>query len=294
MPSNFPDEPFHIPDVTPIAARVATLDELATEGIRDPDVGSLAGQVASRAAALATTVPASARRGAWMDRLLALEALRAIQSLPYKPDPAGEEWFQSARYTLRNGGDCEDLAVALVALMRSLGLQAAAVWITQPGQALNHVTAKVLLDGRWLWADPSVRSAMVGESPYDALQRTGAWHIVGGRPANLPATPAGAPKGGGGGGGWHGGGGGGWHGGGFRGGVRGFGVYPFGWSGWSSLWPGWPAWWWCNYYPYLCQSYSNLVATPTAYGYYSAPYAYLPFARYAAPVVGYQQRVALP
>ncbi len=23
-------------------------------------------------------------------------------------------------------------------------------------------------------------------------------------------------------------------------------------SGWSTLWRGWPSWWWCAYYPQLC------------------------------------------
>lgn len=291
----FPVTPWRVPDETPVCDRVKLLNDLATDGEQYPAVRALADWVYRRAvyqcqkfaeaARQNQQMAAAMRNQDWFARMLALEALRTVQSLPYVHDPVNEEWLQTANFTLTgnggkpHGGDCKDLSVLLVAIERILGLRAEPYWITQNGQSINHVTARVWLDGRWFWQDGSIRGAMLGESPYEAEERlqTG---VTGGLQSLQAVKPAG--KGGGGGGG-HGGGGhfGGLGGfGGFGGGRR-FAGNLFNWWGWNGLWSGWPDWWWCAYYPYLCGRYRDFYAYPYAYGFY--PIGQQPAYNYALP-----------
>jgi len=108
---------------------------------------------------------------------LACAALRVAQRSGYQRDQPGE-WFQSVRYTVVHGGDCEDLSALFVSLAWLLGLDADLIWLEQPDRPLDHVAAKVLVGGAWLWADASVCGARVGESPYAAMDRLGAWYVV--------------------------------------------------------------------------------------------------------------------
>lgn len=275
MPGQFPIAPWRVPDETPVCDRVKLLNDLATDGMRYPAVRSLATWVYQRARFQASKFADAAKSDAtmrqtmagpsWWPRLLALEALRTVQSLPYVHDPVGEEWLQTANFTMTggpngipHGGDCKDLSVLLVAIDRLLGLRAEPYWVTQNGQSINHVTARVWLDGKWFWEDGSIRGAMLGESPYEAEARLGSGVAKSLHAAGKIVAPAG--KGGGGGG---------FHGGGFGGGFHGgFGRGLFGWWGWNGLWGGWPQSWWCYYYPYLCAPYSRLTAFPYAYGFY--------------------------
>ena len=265
MPPNpLPADPFRLADTVPVCDRVRLLE------------------------ALAATLPESARTGEWHRRLLALEGLRAVQSLEYVPNTAREEWLQSVGRTLRTRrGECKALSTTLVALYRALGLRPRVVWVDQPGAPLNHVTAKVWIDGGWLWAEPSVRGAMLGESPYDALARAGddAWEVVGGAPANGSggaAAAAGQAQGQAETQGRRG-----------RDDDEGDGrrrrrrprervevVVRWPWSGWNTLWGGWPWWWFARNYPYLAAPYASLAAYPTYYGFYPQP-------AYAQPVYPY-------
>jgi len=278
----FPATPWRVADETPVCDRVKLLNDLAADGTQYASVKALADWVYRRALYQCEKFSQAAkndpqmqnvmRNQQWFARMLALEALRAAQSLPYVHDPTNEEWIQTANFTLTgnsgnpHGGDCKDLTIVLVAVERLLGLQAEPYWITQNGQTINHVTSRVKLDGKWFWADPSIRGAMLGESPYEAEARlqTG---VTGGLKSAAGIAPAG--KGGGGGGGGKGFGG---HFGGFRG------RNLFGWWGWNGLWGGWPNWWWCLYYPYLCYPYGNFAAYPYAYGFYPIGAARLAYA----------------
>lgn len=189
---------------------------------------------------------AAMRSPSWFPRLLALEALRAVQSLPYVHDPKDQEWFQSADYTARHGGDCKDSTVLLVSIDRLLGLEAEALWITQTGQMINHVTGRVKLDGRWFWEDGSIRGAMLGESAYEAEPRLGAQDVTG-RVAPAADTTTEKPSGV----------------------IRKVNGFPFVWDGWKDMWNGWSPSFWCSNYPYLCVAYSSVVKNPTAYGFYA-------------------------
>jgi transglutaminase-like putative cysteine protease len=173
MPSRYPARPFNVPLTTTACERLAILEELLGEAWR----GSAAVARLGRALQQGRRAPR---------RELAARALRLVQALPYVPDPAGEEWFQPVDWTLRHGGDCEDLASALVAVAGAAGVPARLVWIDQPGQKLNHVSAQLWVlerdpvedgdprphDG-WAWAEASVRGAALAEDPYRAAKRTG-------------------------------------------------------------------------------------------------------------------------
>jgi hypothetical protein len=128
----------------------------------------------------------------------------------YEDDPGMSEVFQSIPYTLTNGrgtelspltgqlkgaGDCEELSALLFALCRALGIEAQLVWLDQPGARRNHITTRVRLDGRWLWAETSVR-ARLGEHPYEAVARIGGLERVtgSGLPVESP-LPSSAARG---------------------------------------------------------------------------------------------------
>lgn len=179
-----------------------------------------------------------ARSSDWQRRILALETLRAVQSLTYCKNPPNEEWMQVGDYTIDHCGDCKALSILFVALSKLLGLQAETYWITQTGQEINHVTARVWLEGYPFWADGSIRGAMLGESPYEAEPRLASGVL---RPAS---APRGEPQRG-----WD-------------------GTNVFRWNGWDALWPGWPGWWFCSNYPYFCATYSQTLAQPVRYGFY--------------------------
>lgn len=148
-----------------IGERLDELDRTADEAQSDPLLLALA----QRAIELAGPDPTL------ID--LAHAALRLAQRAGYQRDEAGE-LFQPVRYTIEHGGDCEDLAALFVALARALGLTAELIWIEQPDRPLDHVVAQVQIDGAWYWADASVCGAKVGESPYAAMDRLGAWYVV--------------------------------------------------------------------------------------------------------------------
>ena len=140
------------------------LEALALRGASDPAV-----------IAFARGIPGSSKLE------IARNALAAVQKLPYVPGPEGQEWMQGAAYTLQHGGECKALSVLLVAALKVRNIPAEIVWITQTGKPLNHVTVVVLDGQNQYWAEPAVPGARLGESPYDAIERTGSWHVVGGR-----------------------------------------------------------------------------------------------------------------
>lgn len=205
-----------VPDDASIERRLAWLKEISDQGAADPEIQAAAARIRAEADRLAGSAPS--KRGHWYARLLALETLRLVHQVPYVPDPPGKDRFAPASWTLKYGGDCDDLAALFSALCCVLGLKVRVDWITQRGASLDHVTAMVWLDGVWWWAEPSVPGAMLGESPYSAIARQGAWHVVGGKQGPEPD-----------------------------------GVDPrvFQWDGWKVYWSGWPVPWFQRNFPYL-------------------------------------------
>lgn len=236
-----PTAPFCIPDEKHPCDRVGLLDALASDGARDPAVRAAAATIQATATARCAALGTAAGRDATLakalrvqngcSRILASEAFRYAQSVPYVPNLNGRDCYQPASWTLVHGGECKALSVLFIALCCVVGLEAEPYWITQTGASLNHVFARVWIDGVWFWADPSLRQAQLGESPYEVLERTGSGHHV------LGLAPAGRSAG--------------------IGSARGA---PIARNVWPGLWGGWPHWWWKLYHPYLFD--------PSAGGYY--------------------------
>lgn len=96
------------------------------------------------------------------------------------------ELFRSTERTLVDRyGDCDDASRALLALYRAAGLRAGLATLGDPP---HHVAVVVRLGKRWLWAEPTVRGAQLGEHPRAAIRRTlGERPDLGGEPT--PAEP---------------------------------------------------------------------------------------------------------
>ncbi len=165
-------------NTTPVCERIDLLQEFAVRGSTAPVIRELAYKVDAFVRPIAER--ATRRQGDWYPWLLAQQALHEVHKLPYVADPPEQDCYRNVELTYRQGGECKALNVFLVALLLRLGVRAEVVWIDQPGRPLNHVASLAWLDGQPLWADGSIAGARLGESPYEALQRTGAWHVVGG------------------------------------------------------------------------------------------------------------------
>lgn len=111
------------------------------------------------------------------------EALALVQLIPWRPDAGngdGTETYQDVDTTIATGGDCEDLVIVLVAVLRLLGEKARVWFYPMPDRSQDHMTAQ-WFDGReWIWAEPSV-AARLGEEPQFAAERTGRSAVLGGR-----------------------------------------------------------------------------------------------------------------
>lgn len=98
-----------------------------------------------------------------------LDALRARAR--YWPDPTGVEYVGTAEATLclapgncTNGGDCDDLTVAFCSAAASVDIPCAIIHQKFGAGQQEHVLAAVQDErGRWLYADPTLKDAPVGE-----------------------------------------------------------------------------------------------------------------------------------
>lgn len=191
-------EPWLIPRWWTVEQRLAALEELIADAMPSGVVRDLAARlrlIADQRVEHSTLVAPPYRRAA-ADRVYAQLALAAVQRCGYHADPEGEDQYQEVEYTLAHGGDCEDLAAALVALLRLGGIRARLRWCDNPPPApQNHVTARAWLASDWLWADASVAGALLGEDPNDAVARLrGDPRVVGGAatgPGPIEALSAG-------------------------------------------------------------------------------------------------------
>jgi transglutaminase-like putative cysteine protease len=159
-------KPYRIPDTIQADDRLRMLDILVHVTMQQPAVQGLAATIGE---------------GLHTETEHAVAVLSYVQHLGYIPDPPGE-WYQSGLYTVASrgkAGDCEDLAVLTVALLRLLGIEGWVWWIFQKDEALNHVTSRSKVDGKIQWTETSVVGARLGENPYRAAARTGQHAIVG-------------------------------------------------------------------------------------------------------------------
>lgn len=208
--------PFIVPPETTLAQKQAWLDQIVAEAASDPVMREAARRVLAEAARMAPHTPSY--DGDWRQRIIALEILRLVHTVPYVSGPEGRDEFAPASYTLEHGGDCDRLNTLVAALCCLCGLVSVVDWIEQPGLPLDHVATEVVLDDSWQWMEGSVAGAVVGEDPWHAVKRQNAWHVVG-------KGPQGAPDG--------------------------VGARAFSWYGWDGFWRGWPVSWFQTHYPYL-------------------------------------------
>ena len=167
MASRFPNRPFRVSLFTTACERVRTLESLCDEGMNLPEVVRMARDI-REAAHEETAISGDFDALPWF---LASACLAAVHAYPYVSHPDGVEQFQPVAWTLRHGGNCEDLSCLYAVLARRAGLPCRLVWINQPGARLNHVIPQVHLYGDWYWAESSIAGAMLGEDPYDAATR---------------------------------------------------------------------------------------------------------------------------
>ena len=138
----------------PFAGQLSVLEYLrhsAREWSRSPIVRQAAVR-ALRSAHPRPRTPA-ARAGALLDW--------TARELAYVPDVRDQETLQSPAVTLRmGGGDCDDLAPLLAAMLRSTGQR---VRLVASGlRGLSHVFPEVELAGRWVAADPTLIPSRLG------------------------------------------------------------------------------------------------------------------------------------
>lgn len=186
---------FEIPATVPPAARERMIYGLAIVGAQNPEVRAIAERLYGQLAQNLGRAPTAVELLQWLTD-------RVHDLVDYIPDPPTQEIFDTVEFSLfsrtgksvspitgdlKGSGDCEELAKVLVAFGRILGLNVRPRWWDQPGASLNHVSAEAC-DGGSLPSDfaswPSTRAgcipvettvpgAIVGETPYQALARTG-------------------------------------------------------------------------------------------------------------------------
>ncbi len=150
--------------------RVELLDLLAWHDSRFDD------RVRRLAVAIAAKVPSDA--AGRVDASKLPEALhRAVRERVRFLDE-GPETMASAWSTWETGvGDCDDSARLLLALARSVAVDARLALLVRPPDARGDIqpdhASVVMYDGTaWRWAEPSIRGARFGEEPRAAARRT--------------------------------------------------------------------------------------------------------------------------
>lgn len=93
------------------------------------------------------------------------------KNITYTPDPEGDESLTSPVKYARDyaagtplKGDCDDIALMVVALCRCAGIQSHVVIIDQKGQGYDHAIAECMSDklGRWIFVDASSGKVPLG------------------------------------------------------------------------------------------------------------------------------------
>lgn len=138
---------------------LAMMRDLALTGAKDPAVRETAIRVVQGSRTAREHDPAS--------QLGALFAF-VRDRITFIGDVAGVETLQSPRYTLRvRAGDCDDRAVLLAALARSInaapGMRFRAIAANRAApRQFSHVYVVARVDGRDLALDPTYRGTPVG------------------------------------------------------------------------------------------------------------------------------------
>ncbi len=97
-----------------------------------------------------------------------------VLNVRYEPDPDGFDQFLTLRYTLNaSEGDCDDMVIALAALLKPLGYNVRGRVISVNGKTWEHIYALVHVPKTssryWLPLDPTVPNAVPGWQ-YDRIR----------------------------------------------------------------------------------------------------------------------------
>lgn len=135
--------------------RLLILAGVVRDAVHNPHV--------QRFASIACSSTVSKRECAW-------RILWFVQSRPYVSSPAGQWIERDLAQTVATGGECGALATLVCACAELNGIPWQLVWRSYPDGA-QHISAKLAPEGAWLWADPTVRGASLGEDPNAAALR---------------------------------------------------------------------------------------------------------------------------
>lgn len=87
------------------------------------------------------------------------EVFSLIKNKPFRPDPPNVETLQRPAYTMQGtglGGDCDCKSVALAAWCKATGYPYRFVAVRRKDRnTLHHVYCEVLINGKWVHADPT-------------------------------------------------------------------------------------------------------------------------------------------
>jgi transglutaminase-like putative cysteine protease len=153
----------------------------------------------ARRAARTGALPMTQAIAAHVERLSPRERARVLlewlhERVRFEPDP--NEWtegdlYQSPRSTWQaRRGDCDDTAPLLAAMLRAAGLRSRLVAMSSEkyGWQPRHVSVQAYLPccetcragcWDWVWCEPTIRGARVGEHPAAAALRTRASSVRG-------------------------------------------------------------------------------------------------------------------
>lgn len=104
-------------------------------------------------------------------RVQAQFALNLVHRLRYIPDKEYREIFKGPLRSIREGDDCDGLSVVLSATLWALNIVNTIVWIPFPEAQYNHVSVLITMYGREWWAESTIKSASIGDSPWDLIDR---------------------------------------------------------------------------------------------------------------------------
>lgn len=107
--------------------------------------------------------------------------LRRCQLVPYTPDPPGVDVYYELAEVLDGApADCEELASLVVCGASLSCLRSGLFWLFQHRSRQDHLTARIVVNGRLEWAEATV-AARLGEHPIAAVRRLRRPEVLHGR-----------------------------------------------------------------------------------------------------------------
>ena len=158
-----------------IQERVSRVHQQMIQGTRDPQVYALAREVLTKKVGDEWAIPEK-------DHRKEVEALywEVRKRVRYTWDPTDYDAFQTPRKTLAlKAGDCDDFVSLLGALLRSVGHKVRSRIVQTQGESTwNHIYLAVLVNGKWMPLDPTVKNDPGWEVPQNLIIRKQDFDVV--------------------------------------------------------------------------------------------------------------------